>query len=80
MDAMDELMAYMDIDQAKGANFLDAFASMGVEPAFLEPLRLLSGKDVPRLFLINSTNISDVIKDSEYMRKNVRGLSVGELG
>ncbi|MBW1939245.1 MAG: HAD hydrolase family protein, partial [Deltaproteobacteria bacterium] len=80
MEAMDELMGYMNIDQAIGADFLDAFASMGVEPAFLEPLRLLSGKDAPRLFLVNSSNIYDVIKDSEYMRKNVRGLSVGELG
>jgi energy-converting hydrogenase A subunit R len=80
MEAMDELMADMNIDQAKEADFLDAFASIGVEPAFLEPLRLLRDKDAPRIFLVNSSNISDVIKDSEYMRKNVRGLSVGELG
>ena len=80
MEAMDELMADMDSDQAEGTGFLDALASMGVEPAFLEPLRLLRDKDAPRIFLVNSTNIFDVIKDSEYMRKNVRGLSVGELG
>lgn len=80
MDAIDELMAYMDSDQAEGTGFLDALVSMGVEPAFLDPLRLLRDKDAPRIFLINSSNISDVIKDSEYMRKNVRGLSVGELG
>ncbi len=80
MEAMDELMADMDSDQAEGTGFLDALASMGVEPVFLEPLRLLRDKDAPRIFLVNSTNISDVIKDSEYMRKNVRGLSVGELG
>jgi energy-converting hydrogenase A subunit R len=80
MEAMDELMGDMNIDQAKGADLLDAFASMGVEPAFLEPLRLLSGGDAPRLFLVNSSNVSDVIRYSEYMRKNVRGLRVGELG
>jgi energy-converting hydrogenase A subunit R len=80
MEALDELMSDMDSDQAEGAGFLDALASMGVEPAFLEPLRLLRDKDAPRLFLINSTNISDVIKDSEYIRKNVRGLGVGGLG
>jgi predicted HAD superfamily phosphohydrolase len=80
MEAMDELMGYMNIDQTIGADFLDAFASMGVESSFLEPLRLLSGEDVPRLFLVNSSNIYDIITDSEYMRKNVRGLSVGELG
>ena len=80
METMDELMADLDSDQVEGTGFLDALASMGVGPAFLEPLRLLRDKDVPRLFLVNSSNISDVIKDSEYMRKNVRGLSVGELG
>jgi hypothetical protein len=80
MDAMDELMAYMGSDQAEGTGFLDVLASMGVEPAFLEPLRLLRDKDAPRIFLVNSSNVFDVIKDSEYMRKNVRGLSVGELG
>lgn len=80
MDGMDELMAYIDSDQAEGTGFLNALALMGVEPAFLEPLRLLRDKDAPRIFLVNSSNVSDVIKDSEYMRKNVRGLSVGELG
>ncbi|MEA3386587.1 MAG: HAD hydrolase family protein, partial [Thermodesulfobacteriota bacterium] len=80
MEAMIELMADMDSDYAEGTGFMDALASMGVEPVFLEPLRLLRDKDAPRIFLVNSTNISDVIKDSEYMRKNVRGLRVGELG
>lgn len=80
MEAMDELMSDMDSDRAEEAILLDALASMGVEPAFLEPLRLLGGEDAPRIFLVNSTNISEVIKDSEYIRKNVRGLSVGELG
>jgi len=80
MEAMDELMSDMDSDRAEEAILLDALASMGVEPAFLEPLRLLGGEDAPRIFLVNSTNISEVIKDSEYIRKNVRGLSIGELG
>jgi predicted HAD superfamily phosphohydrolase len=80
MEAMDGLTGHMDIDQVKGAELLDALASMGVEPAYLDPLRRLSGEDAPGLFLINSSNISDIIKYSEYMRKNVRGLNVGDLG
>jgi len=80
MDAVDGLMGYIGIEQAKGAELLDALASMGVEPAYLDPLRRLSGEDAPGLFLINSSNIFDVIKYSEYVRKNVRGLSVGDLG
>ncbi|OPL15879.1 MAG: hypothetical protein AVO38_09320 [delta proteobacterium ML8_D] len=80
MDAVDGLMGYIGIEQAKGAELLDALYSMGVEPAYLDPLRRLSEEDAPGLFLINSSNIFDVIKYSEYVRKNVRGLNVGDLG
>jgi energy-converting hydrogenase A subunit R len=80
MNALDELMSFSDSDQAEGTMLLDAFASMAVESSYLEPLRSLTGKDMPRLFLINNDNICDVIKDSEYIRKNVRGLAIGDLG
>ena len=80
MGALDALMSDTGSDHIEGAALLDALVSRGVEPALLEPIGLLKGEDAPRLVLINDSNISDVIRNSEYMRKNVRGLSVGDLG
>jgi len=76
MGALDELVTEM----ADGIGLLDALASRAVEPDFLDPLRLLRPEAAPRLVLIKASNISDVIRDSEYIRKNVRGLGVGGLG
>ncbi len=76
MGALDELV----IEMADGIGLLDALASKAVEPEFLDPLRLLRPEEASRLVLIKASNISDVIRDSEHIRKNVRGLAVGGLG
>ena len=76
MGALDELM----IEKANGIELLDNFASKGVEPDFLDPLRSLKPEMAPKLVLVKTSNISNVIKNSEHIRKNVRGLGIGELG
>ncbi|NIA08246.1 MAG: hypothetical protein GWP10_00345 [Nitrospiraceae bacterium] len=76
MDALDELA----IEMANGTGLLDALASTAVESEFIDPLRPLRHEMAPRLVRISSSNISDIIRDSEYIRKNIRGVGVGELG
>jgi energy-converting hydrogenase A subunit R len=81
MGALDRLIASRaPRGSLEGVKLVDALREEGVERSLLDPLHGLNAQDAPRLFLLSPANLSTVIRESEQMRRSVRGLRVGGLG
>jgi predicted HAD superfamily phosphohydrolase len=65
---------------AGGVALIEFMASKGVDAEMLSIFESMSDEEMPRLYHIESTDVSDLITLSESFRKSVRGKGVGELG
>ncbi len=78
---MNALSEIVDSDQLKGVELLERLKSQGVEQEYIASLETIDNSpENIKLIHLNRENMEDVIAESEEARKNVRGVSVGELG
>ncbi len=81
LHGMNGLENLMESDRMEGPELLKQMMEQGVEREFIKPLHADSvSPDTIKLVRLNRENIEDVIHESEKVRKNVRGVGVGELG
>ncbi len=64
----------------EGGDLLQKLHEINADLPFLDELGSLGSDDMPRLFLVEKADLPQLIEESEFMRKNVRGVSVGNLG
>ncbi|HID98070.1 MAG TPA: hypothetical protein EYP57_07780 [Thermodesulfobacteriaceae bacterium] len=80
MESLDSMFKNAGSDEMAGTRLAGALARRGVEQSLLPPVDTAMELDTPVIYKISVSNMDHIIEKSENMRKNVRGVRVGQLG